>query len=168
MPAITAAAVRDLAQLDQKVRAYQAASCQPSTWKSYGLAWQRFANFCAPKDVWKAEPQDVARWCVDQVGRGLSVSTISGNLSGLKFHYEQLGKGHAHGRTGTAVRKSPTSDELVRRVLRRITRKHGRPALRKAPLMLDSVEKIMDVQPNNLLGCAIAPSSPSPGQHAGG
>jgi integrase len=152
MKAVTAATVRDLVSLDRTVRAYQAASRQPATWKAYELAWQRFTNFCAPKGAWKAEPQDVARWCVDQVGRGLSISTISGSLSALKFYYEQLGKGHAQGRTGTATRTSPTSDDLVRRVLRGITRKHGRPAVRKAPLMLDSVEKMMDAQPPNRLG----------------
>lgn len=145
-------AVRDYTVLDQGVRAFQAASRQPSTWVSYRLAWQRFVDFSAPKDAWKATPEDVAHWCVWLVGKGLSVSTISGSLSALKFHYEQLGKGYAQGRPGVATRKSPTDSELVRRVLRGINRKHGRPPLRKAPLLLDSVEKMMDVQRNDLAG----------------
>src|SRR5262249_23594540 len=144
--------IRDLAELDRSVRDYHAASRRPGTWTSYNLAWQRFVNFCAPKDAWKATAEDVARWCVFQTGKGLSPSTISGNLSGLKFYYEQLGKGHFQGRSGIATRKSPTDDDLVRRVLRGIKRRHGRPALRKAPLLLDSIEKMMDVQPDNLRG----------------
>ena len=95
-------AIRDYAALDRSIRAYHAASRQPRTWVSYNLAWQRFSNFCSPKDVWKATPEDVARWCVWQAGQGLSVSTISGNLSGLKFYYEELGKGHSRGRSGVA------------------------------------------------------------------
>lgn len=152
MSKITSTDVRNLVELDRKVRAYQAASRQPGTWKSYNLAWQRFVNFCAPKDAWKATAEDVARWCVWQAGKGLSVSTISGNLSGLKFYYEQLGKGYFQGRPGVATRASPTGEDHVRRVFRGISRRHGRPAPRKAPLLLDSVEKMMDAQPDNLRG----------------
>lgn len=152
MPRSLTSATRDLATLDRNVRTYQAASRQPGTWVSYTYAWQHFANFIAPKDAWKATPNDVARWCVHLTGEGLSVSTISGRLSGLKFHFEQLGKGHFQGRSGVATRKSPTDDDLVRRVLRGIIRKHGRPPLRKAPLLLDSVDRILDLQPNNLVG----------------
>src|SRR5262249_17276174 len=127
MSKITSADVRNLVDLDRKVRAYQAASRQPTTWKSYGVAWQLFVNFCAPKDAWKATAEDVARWCVWRAGQGCSVSTISGNLSGLKFYYEQLGKGYFQGRPGVATRSSPTDEDLVRRVLRGIGRKRGRP-----------------------------------------
>jgi integrase len=152
MSTVTVTDVRNLVELDRSVRAYQAASQQPGTWTSYNLAWQRFVNFCAPKDAWKATAEDVARWCVWLAGQGRSVSTISGNLSGLKFYYEQLGKGYLKGRPGVATRPSPSSDELVRRVLRGIRRRHGRPTPRKAPLLLDSVEKMMDVQPDNMRG----------------
>src|SRR5262245_40452074 len=152
MSKITRAEIKNLVELDRSVRTYQAASRQPTTWKSYNFAWQRFVNFCAPKDAWKAMADDVARWCVWQAGQGLSVSTISGNLSALKFHYEQLGKGYFQGRPGIATRDSPTDDDLVRRVLRGIGRRHGRPPMRKAPLLLDSVEKMMDAQPDNLKG----------------
>jgi integrase len=73
-------------------------------------------------------------------------------LSGLKFHYEQLGKGYAHGRSGVGTRKSPTDDDSVRRVLRGIIRKHGKAPPKKLALLLDSIEKIMDLQPPNLKG----------------
>src|SRR5262245_16041175 len=152
MPRNLAAVARERAKLDQSVRTYQSASRQPSTQHSYNYAWQRFTDFMAPKDAWKAMPADVARWCAYQAEHGLSVSTISGSLSGLKFHYEQLGKGHSHGRTGVGIRKSPTDDDSVRRVLRGINRKHGKPPARKLALMLDSVEKMMDMQPATLTG----------------
>jgi integrase len=152
MSKVTAADVRNLVELDRKVRAYQAASRQPGTWISYNLAWQRFVNFCAPKDAWKATAEDVARWCVWMAGQGRSVSTITGSLSAVKFYFEQLGKGYFQGRPGVATRASPTSEDLVRRVLRGISRRHGPPKPRKAPLLLDSVEKMMDAQPDNLRG----------------
>jgi len=149
---LTVAIIRDLAELDRGVHDYRAISRRPGTWESYNLAWQRFVNFCAPKDAWKATPEDVARWCVYLVGKGLCVSTIAGSLSALKFYFEQLGKGHAQGRSGVATRKSPSSDELVRGVLRGIKRRHGKPVVRKAPLLLDSVEKRMDAQRDDLKG----------------
>jgi len=138
--------------LDRRVLAYHEPVWQPATRYYYQLAWQHFENFCASRDAWKATPRDVARWCVSMADGGLSFSTITCRMSALRFYFEQLGKGHLHGHTGVATRKSPSTSDLVRRTILGIRRRNGAIGPCAEPLMLDSVEKMIDVQPDNLFG----------------
>jgi integrase len=145
-------AVRDYAALEHQVRLYQADELSPLTRRLYGDIWQAFTNFLAPKDVWKAEPMDVARYITSRALRGVTPGTLKRDLGGMNYYFERLGKGASYQRPGVGTRSSPARDALVIQTIRGIWRKHGRPYQRKRALLLDSLEKIIDHQPDTLAG----------------
>jgi integrase len=51
-----------------------------------------------------------------------------------------------------AVRASPARNDLVRDVLHGIRRRYGKPPVRKDPILLDSLERMIDQLPDTLLG----------------
>ena len=54
---------------------------------------------------------------------------------------------------GVGTRKDdPVNSEVVRATMRGIKNVHGRPMVKKAPIMLDSLEKMIARQPDNLRG----------------
>ena len=142
----------DLAELDRRVQVYRNASRSPSTLKSYRFAWREFSNFLTPKDVWRASRDDVERWCAHLADKGYRSRTVSQLLAGLRYHYEDLGKGHLLGRPGVGTRRSPTKDDRIRRIIIGIRRQQQRPPNRPLPLMLESIEKMIDVQPDTIIG----------------
>src|SRR5262249_31860715 len=142
----------NIQDLNQRVKSYIRDSRQQTTWKGYANCWQRFVNFCSPADAWNAKPEDLARYCASMADIGRSPETIRANLAAITFYFEVLGKGHAHGRTGVATRPSPAKSEIVRHVLRGISRGRNPSPRRKMALMLDSLEKMIDAMPNTLIG----------------
>jgi len=145
-------AVRDFIALDKRVADYQTNVIAPSTRRLYDESWQMFADFIVPLDAWRAQPIDVARWMAAQALRGVSPITIERRCAALNYYYEKLGKGAAHGKPGVGVRTSPVRDAVAQRTLKGIFRKHGRPAAHKLPLMLESLELMIDAQPDELFG----------------
>jgi integrase len=145
-------AVRNFVALDNRVTEYQENDIAPSTRRVYDHAWQMFVNFLVPKDAWRAQPIDVARWMASQALRGVNPLTIEHRCGGLTYYYEKVGKGAAHGKPGVGVRETPVRDLLAQKTLQGIFRKHGRPPDRKLPLMLETLELMIDRQPNELLG----------------
>ena len=111
-----------------------------------------FVDFLVPVDAWRAQPIDVARWMAAQALRGVNPMTIERRSAALNYFYEKHGKGGAQGRPGVGIRRSPVRDVVVQKTLKGIFRKHGRPANRKMPIMLDTLERMMDQQPDQLCG----------------
>ncbi|MCH8188394.1 MAG: hypothetical protein IIB66_06805, partial [Proteobacteria bacterium] len=104
-------------------------------------------------DPWKATPEDVAAFIANLADRGYSPRSIIGSLASLRFYYARLGKGFEHGQIGKGVRKdNPVNTEFVRATMRGIRRVHGRPPRRKEPILLDSLERIIDQQPDTIYG----------------
>jgi len=145
-------AVRDYAALEKQVRLYQAGDLIPLTRRLYDDIWQSFTNFMSPKDVWKAEPMDVARYITARVLKGITPGTLKRDLGGINYYFERLGKGANHGRPGVGTRVSPARNNLVMQTWRGISRKHGRRSQQKRALLLDSLEKMIDHQPDTLAG----------------
>jgi integrase len=145
-------AVRNYAALEHQVRLYQADDLSPLTRRLYDDIWQAFTNFLAPKDAWRAEPMDVARYVTSRALRGITPGTLKRDLGGINYYFERLGKGAGHRRPGVGTRSSPARDALVVQTMRGIWRKHGRPYSRKRGLLLDSLEKMIDHQPDTLVG----------------
>ena len=74
-------------------------------------------------------------------------------MCSLTFYFERLGKGFDHGAMGKGVRKDfPTRSPVVRATMRGIRIENCSPKVRAAPLMLDTLEKIIDLQPDTLKG----------------
>lgn len=139
---------------DRKLaRKYQLTSRAPETWKNNIRHWQQFSNYLGSVDPWKATPEDVAAFIANLAGRGYSTRSITGSLCSLRFYYTRLGKGFEHGQIGKGVRKdNPVNTEFVRATMRGIRRVHGRPPRRKEPILLDSLERIIDQQPDTIYG----------------
>jgi integrase len=74
------------------------------------------------------------------------------DIGGINYYFERLGKGAGHGRPGAGTRTSPARDSLVIQTWRGIARKHGRPSQQKRAILLDSLEKMIDLQPETLAG----------------
>jgi integrase len=144
--------VRDFIALDDHVTDYQEHDIAPSTRRLYEESWQMFVNFLVPVDAWRAQPIDVARWMAAQALRGVNPMTIERRTAALNYFYERHGKGGAQGRPGVGTRRSPVRDLVAQKTLKGIYRKHGRPANRKMPIMLDTLERMMDQQPDELFG----------------
>ena len=115
-------------ELDKKVRQFQAGDLSPLTRRLYDDIWQSFTNFLAPKDVWKAEPMDVARYITTRILRGVTVGTIKRDMGSINYHFERFGKGASHGRPGVGTRPSPARDPLGQEDVQR-NRAHTCPTL---------------------------------------
>lgn len=144
--------VRDYASLEKQVRLYQAGDLSPLTRRLYDDVWQAFTNFLSPRDVWKAESMDVARYITSRALKGVTPGTLQRDIGGINYYFERLGKGAGHGRPGTGTHTIPARDSLVNQTWRGIARKHGRPSQQKRALLLDSLEKMIDHQPDTLAG----------------
>ncbi|MFN0315735.1 MAG: tyrosine-type recombinase/integrase [Burkholderiales bacterium] len=141
--------IRQYADLDKEVDSYRRGELSEFTISHYYYVWRLFIAFMGSKDVWKADSNDIARWMVSRVRKGVTPRTIYRDLGGINYYFEVLGKGANHGKPGKGTRISPTRDDLIRRVMRGMHRKHGRPMERKTPLLLDSLEKMLDQEPND-------------------
>lgn len=115
--------------------------------------WQAFSNFIGSKDPWDATDEEVAAWCARLMSDGYKYSTLKSAISCLRYIYGSAGKGSAHGKPGKGIRKhNPAMSDLVRSTLRGIRKVHDTSHSRKAPLMLPMLERLIDVQPDNLQG----------------
>lgn len=142
-----AAADRSLA------RQYQISSRGHYTWKNDKFSWQDFSNYLGPADPWKASPDDIAAYIASLAERNYNPRTIARRLSSLRFYYNRLGKGFEQGAYGIGIRKDdPVNTEVVRATMQGIKNVHGRPKVKKVPIMLDSLEKMITRQPDNLRG----------------
>jgi integrase len=137
-------AIRDFIALDRRIAQYRKEDIAPTTRRHYDEIWQQFTNFMAPSDVWRATPMDVARWMAEQALRGINPITINRRAAALNYYFEKLGKGITQGRPGVKTRPSPARDAAAQQTLRGTFRKHGRPPLRKLPLLLDHLEQMLD------------------------
>jgi integrase len=132
---------------------YQLESRSPETWINDHRIWGQFSEFLGSRDPWKATAEEVAGWCAWMVESGLSVRTVQSRLSSLNFYYERLGKGFAHGQMGVGLRlDNPVRAQIVRETMRGIRIVHRRTPKRKAPIDLETLESLLNLQPNNLNG----------------
>jgi integrase len=150
---LTVAAKRYIAEDKKRAREYQIASRNTGTWKRDHLIWRKFNNYLGSADPWKAAPEDIAGWCASLVEDGINPNSIPTYLSTLNTFYERLGKGYAHGRPGKGTFTiSPARDPMVLATMRGIRRVHGNPPSRKKPISLDTLERILDHEPDTRRG----------------
>ena len=83
MPKDLTVAVRDYAALDRRVTEYQYAELSPLSREHYDAVWQSFVNFASPKDAWRTDEMDVARWLASMAARGVSPLTLRTRLTAI-------------------------------------------------------------------------------------
>ena len=150
---LTQATQRYLAADKKLARKYQFNARAPGTFENHKHAWREFSNYLGSADPWKATPEDVSAHIAGLAAHGYSTVTIKNRLTSLKVYYKSLGKGFERGEIGKGIRKdNPADTEIVRATLRGIQKMHGAPPRRKAALMLDSLDKMIDLQPDTLRG----------------
>lgn len=150
---LTAAQARYIEADRQAARNYQILGRGQDTWRNDAFAWQDFSNYLGSADPWAAKPEDIAAHIANLAERNFNPSTIARRLSSLRFYYGRLGKGFEHGRMGAGIRKdNPVNTEVVRATMRGIRHVHGRAPDRREPILLDSLEKIIERQPETLRG----------------
>ena len=65
--------IREYVDLDKQVALYRRAELSEWTIIHYHYVWKLFSDFMAPKDAWKADGNDIARWMVSRIRRGRSM-----------------------------------------------------------------------------------------------
>jgi integrase len=121
------------------VRASKAAS----TLRAYRSDWRHFSNWCSKHELeaLPALPETVALYLAAMAGAGAEAVTIQRRLSSISQAHQ-----------ATSHLPSPTSDSLVRQVMRGIRRTLGvAPKRQKTPLTAAELRRLVETAPGGTL-----------------
>lgn len=153
MKDLTASATKYFEAATEKAKVYQRASRSKDQRARDIWAWQHFSNFLGSADPWRASDEDVAAWCARLASENYHFSTIRIALGCLSYTYSVAGKGNMHGKFGAGIRSdNPVTTELVRATMRGIKLVRRQLPVRKLPIELPTLEKLIDVQPDTAEG----------------
>ncbi|WP_330085198.1 tyrosine-type recombinase/integrase [Methylocystis iwaonis] len=146
-PVAERAASKHLAALGEKARDYARNARSDNTQRAYESDWRHFASWLRLQglDPLPPDPQTVGLYlaaCMED-GRGrnpLSVSSLERRLSGICWHYRQLGA------------PLDTSDRHIATVLAGIRRAHGRPPIQKEAIFAEDLLAMLATLGNDLRG----------------
>ncbi len=124
-----------LAALGEKARDYARNARAENTQRAYDADWRQFSSWLRRQgfDALPPNPQTVGLYlaaCADGAGHGAeptSVATLERRLSGICWHYRQLGD------------PLDSRDRHVSTVLAGIRRRHGRPPTQKEAIFADEL-----------------------------
>ena len=141
------AASRQLAAISEKAKDYARNSRAENTQRAYESDWRQFSSWLRRQGfaVSPPDPQTVGLYlaaCADGTGRmtPMSVATLERRLSGIAWHYRQLGE------------PLDTQDRHVATVLAGIRRAHGRPPVQKEAIFADDLLAMLATLENDLRG----------------
>ena len=142
-PAYDQALTPALQALARDAVGYAASQHAANTQKGYASAWRVFTRWCAahgraPLPV--AIP-DLILCVTDWANAGVSVRTIGNRLAAIIDR-------HRRERLTLDLRREPA----FREVWTGIRREKGRPKVRKAPILVDTLRALVATQPDTLLG----------------
>lgn len=112
---------------------YDKGAVAASTREKYEANWQQFGGFCHRRgiDPYDAKPDDVRLWILQLKEDGLKMSTITGRLGAVRWHFEEAGLA------------SPTTTKAVSSTLEATRRSVGTGQRRARALMLIDLRKIV-------------------------
>ena len=138
---------RQLAAISEKAKDYARNSRAENTQRAYESDWRQFSSWLRRQGfaVSPPDPQTVGLYlaaCADGTGRmtPMSVATLERRLSGIAWHYRQLGE------------PLDTQDRHVATVLAGIRRAHGRPPVQKEAIFADDLLAMLATLENDLRG----------------
>ena len=135
LPALDGPRSNPLAALAETAKNYARAARASNTQRAYDADWRHFSSWLRRQGLPLSppDPQTVGLYlaaCADGAGRGTersSVATLERRLSGICWHYRQLGE------------PLDSRDRHISTVLAGIRRRHGRPPTQKAAIFADEL-----------------------------
>jgi len=127
------------AQAESSFRAARAAS----TLRAYHHDWRQFRNWCADNSLaaLPATPQAVILYSTDLIkNRRKKLNTLSRRLAAISQMHQQTGF------------ESPTRSWAVKQFLQGLRREIGIAPVRKRPVLVEDLQKILAQLPDSLLG----------------
>lgn len=125
-----------LRALSQAAQDFVQASKAANTLRGYRSDWRDFSGWCSAQQLpaLPAEPMTVALYLADLAGSGAAAATIQRRVSSISQVHQAAGH-----------RPSPTSDYLVRQVMRGIRRTLGvAPQNQKTPLSAEELRRLVE------------------------
>lgn len=121
-----------LAALAESAKGYARSAQADNTRRAYSADWRMFASWLRRQGLGETPPDPEAvglylTACVERGGAELAVSTLERRLSGIAWHYRQIGE------------PLDIRDPHIATVLAGIRRKHGRPPTQKAAIFADEL-----------------------------
>jgi integrase len=134
--------------ISEKAKDYARNARSQNTQRAYQSDWRQFSSWLRRQGLpaLPPDPQTVGLYlaaCADGSGRGAtpaSVATLERRLSGIAWHYRQIGA------------PLDTQDRHIATVLAGIRRTHGRPPVQKQAIFADDLLAMLSVLDNDLRG----------------
>jgi integrase len=137
-----------LAALAETAKSYARAARADNTQRAYAADWRHFSSWLRRQGLSQSppDPQTVGLYlaaCADGAGRGAersSVATLERRLSGICWHYRQLGE------------PLDARDRHIATVLAGIRRRHARPPVQKEAIFADELIAMLGTLDMDLRG----------------
>ena len=133
--------------LGEKAKDYARNARSENTQRAYESDWRQFSSWLRRQGLpaLPPDPQTVGLYlaaCADGTGRitAMSVASLERRLSGIAWHYRQLGQ------------PLDTQDRHIATVLAGIRRAHGRPPVQKEAIFADDLLAMLATLDNDLRG----------------
>ena len=133
--------------LGEKAKDYARNARAQNTRRAYKSDWRQFSSWLRRQGfpVSSPDPQTIGLYlaaCADGTGRitAMSVASLERRLSGIAWHYRQLGQ------------PLDTQDRHIATVLAGIRRAHGRPPVQKEAIFADDLLAMLATLDNDLRG----------------
>ena len=135
---------RDIALIKkvEKTKDFIRNSKAPNTTKAYNTDIRHFVTWCEANNLLAlpAEPSTLALYVSDMAEGVSKPSTIRRRLSAIKMFSEAKGL------------QNPAANELVKTTMQGIQRQKGVAPVQKKPALIDDIQKMLKVLPDNLIG----------------
>ncbi|MGC5749962.1 site-specific integrase, partial [Gluconobacter sp. NFX36] len=118
------------------------AARSPATLRAYRTDWGAFVAWCHAQDVTAlpAQPETVSAWIASRLEQGRKAATLARGVAAVSCAHELAGF------------ESFSYSRLVQDALRGMRRTLGTVPTRKAPATVDLLRRMLDVQPDTLIG----------------
>ncbi|MBS1026519.1 tyrosine-type recombinase/integrase, partial [Gluconobacter cerinus] len=118
------------------------AARSPATLRAYRTDWAAFVAWCDAQGVTAlpAQPETVAAWIASRLEQGRKAATLARGVAAVSCAHELAGF------------ESFSRSRIVQDALRGMRRTLGTAATRKTPATVDLLRRMLDVQPDTLIG----------------
>ncbi|MFT9291822.1 site-specific integrase [Gluconobacter oxydans] len=118
------------------------AARSPATLRAYRTDWGAFVTWCSAQGVTAlpARPETVAAWIASRLEQGRKAATLTRGVAAVSCAHELAGF------------ESFSRSRVVQDALRGMRRTLGTAPTRKAPATVDLLRRMLDVQPDTLIG----------------
>ncbi|MBS1098649.1 tyrosine-type recombinase/integrase [Gluconobacter sphaericus] len=118
------------------------AARSPATLRAYRTDWAAFVAWCCTQSVTAlpAQPETVSAWIASRLEQGRKAATLARGVAAVSCAHELAGF------------ESFSRSRVVQDALRGMRRTLGTAPIRKAPATVDLLRRMLDVQPDTLIG----------------